>query len=1183
MPEQWESTLDHVSVVPSAGPEPTTWESTQDHAGSHPGFLDELYNSFKTFGKSVGAGYYASSAESARLLANAADLVDKATGGAEKKTEELWGSHFRNLQQYYSEKAKELDEPGIPAQIAKGLGEVPGTIARYVMASSVGGGPVAGMAAVGALSEADKGIVPAIGGAVQGGATGAALRVMAPATPVARMAGGATLFGGQALASGASLPEVVSGAVTGAALMAPGGPGTKLNIPEGLRRGVAHPLELNPVVAAVKALNPTPREERFSDHVESALADIKAASPVLTKSGKIPSNESIIKVAPLAISKAQGVLERKWMDPARRAGVRFSGDPIVKATIDAIPETMWAENPVEAQAIVDRTVRAYGGKRFLVDPYRRFLKEKNAELDSFYDKDTGKQQASVISGSPQAVVKAQRDAIADTFYRSLDTQNEGAGPREIQQRTGTMIDILDAAKRRRNAIIKEKPVTPIAGAAKAAYSVVNIPGSFLKGETEKPLHGIRTAFSGESDPLIRRAFDAVGEPNPYPVPGEQQLEGRRLLGPPGTIYTGPPGTSTGQATSQMPGIPPDQIQVAPPDTSSVRGVPAAPWTVGERQMLPAPSTVPGELRGDTPASWIVGKRKLLSAPEPGQPPMNVLPRGPGSANAPSYLPMDRTSGLPMPGVVEPPTTLGALMQQEETPLMPRPVAQPPAMPPPPPEAPSIPQVERAPVAPPTVAKSATVEPTPTPVEPPPAAAEPSALDAGSIIKPDEAAKAARPSGAPPEGTTVLEPRRPGNPFWVGKAVEVRIPGENRSFAARYVVRELDDVHASHNAYNFEKNPSYQHRNDRNYSDPKNAERIDRQAREFDPAYLVTDAPDAVNGPPIIDSNGNVYGGNSRTMTLDRVYKEDSQQGKGYRAALESMADRFGLDPKDIAGMKSPVLVREMTEEVKPGEAQRIISDLNKTGTAALTPAERAIADSRRLSQDTLEYLQGKIEAEGPEGTMAQALEGPSGSQIVNRLVDDGIITPQEKPQFTDERGVLTAAAKQRISRLMVGRLFRDSSHFENTPPELRNKLERTVAPLARLSGRPEWNLLQDVQGAVDLLQEARAHGVKNLTDIERQKGLFGEAPRYSPQTLAIAKKLQEGPRKVAAAFNEYAGDEVLSRPGAPTTFFEAPSQSQAFDNAFGKSPEKQPAPIGPISYYRPPMTLGDLMQRRLSA
>jgi hypothetical protein len=400
-----------------------------------------------------------------------------------------------------------------------------------------------------------------------------------------------------------------------------------------------------------------------------------------------------------------------------------------------------------------------------------------------------------------------------------------------------------------------------------------------------------------------------------------------------------------------------------------------------------------------------------------------------------------------------------------------------------------------------------------------------------------------------ERAALLEPRRPSNPERIGQRTTVRVPGENRSFDGEYAVRELEDVHASHNPFSFEGNPDYQHVNDRNYSNAKNAERVIRQAQQFDPAYLLSDSPTAEHGAPVTDANGNVLGGNSRTMTLARVYQDHPQAAQAYRQMLAENAQRFGINPADVQAMRRPVLVRRLTAETN---AQRAITDLNKTGAASLTPAERAITDSRRVSERTLDFLQTKIEAEGPEGTLLQALEGPSGAEIVNRLADDGIITPQEKPQYTDERGVLTAEGKQRISRLMVGRLFRDSAQFENTPPEIRNKLERAVAPMARAVGREGWDLTDPVQQAVDLLQEARARGIKNLSDLDAQQGMFQSGPRYSPEVLAVAAKLKEGPRRIAQAFNQYAADEILSRPGQPATMFEPPTQAEAFSAAFNE-------------------------------
>jgi hypothetical protein len=153
------------------------------------------------------------------------------------------------------------------------------------------------------------------------------------------------------------------------------------------------------------------------------------------------------------------------------------------------------------------------------------------------------------------------------------------------------------------------------------------------------------------------------------------------------------------------------------------------------------------------------------------------------------------------------------------------------------------------------------------------------------------------SGAKGQGETLPEPRGSGNSGRYGDATQVRIPGENRALEARYAVRELADVHPSHNPVTLQANPVYAYRNDRNYADPRNSGRIIKQVAEFDPSYLLTESPDAVNGAPIIDRDGNVLGGNSRTMTVSRVYDERPAAATEYKAMLEKKAAQFGLDRK----------------------------------------------------------------------------------------------------------------------------------------------------------------------------------------------------------------------------------------------------------------------------------------------
>lgn len=285
------------------------------------------------------------------------------------------------------------------------------------------------------------------------------------------------------------------------------------------------------------------------------------------------------------------------------------------------------------------------------------------------------------------------------------------------------------------------------------------------------------------------------------------------------------------------------------------------------------------------------------------------------------------------------------------------------------------------------------------------------------------------------------------------------------------------------------------------------------------------------------------------MTLARVRGGDNPSAaKNYRQMLEQQAKRFGVAPERIRGMESPTLVREVVGDHDP---QKAITDFNKIGTAELTPAERAISDSKRLSQRTVDYLASRIDEQGPTGTMAQALEGTGGREIVSRLVEDGVITQQETNKLLNKDNTMTPEGKLRIARLMSGRFFEDAKDLESAQPELRAKLDRIVAPLARVAGREGWDLAPAVKEAVGLVREAQKRG-QPVDDVVSQQGLFG-ATSYSEDAIAIARKMEGKPTELTRAFRQYAGDEALSRSDAPMTLgFEPPTREDAFHSAFGE-------------------------------
>ncbi|HEX8098373.1 MAG TPA: hypothetical protein VF507_10065, partial [Pyrinomonadaceae bacterium] len=423
--------------------------------------------------------------------------------------------------------------------------------------------------------------------------------------------------------------------------------------------------------------------------------------------------------------------------------------------------------------------------------------------------------------------------------------------------------------------------------------------------------------------------------------------------------------------------------------------------------------------------------------------------------------------------------------------------------------------------------------------------------AGDVGRDDDASRSAGEGegteGGQEQGPEVRAPRQPIRPVARGRETTIEVPDVERTYPARYAVRELEDVHPSHNPFNFNPNPDYFYRNDRDYTDPRNKGRVVERSKpgKFKPQLIVNDNPDLANGASVVDPSGNVLGGNNRAMIVARVYAENPEGARSYRIMLHQKAAQFGLDPEEVNRMKRPVLVREM--DTGSLDVQEAITDFNVQPGAELTQSEKAISSSRRMSDDTLDYLARRIDAEGADGTLAQALEGSKGVAVVNQLIRDGVFEEGERPALIGDNGALTQGAKTDIQDLLLSRVFSDLGQLKRTPADIKNKLTRVVGPVTRLAGAGEWDVLPQLRGAIDALQEAKLRDVP-LGDLNKQESLFGQARKFTPEELAVAKTLQLGPRKVAEAFRDFAAAYDLERGGGG--LFGSPSRDEAFSASF---------------------------------
>jgi GNAT superfamily N-acetyltransferase len=205
---------------PDADRQPSAWSPPESDRTPTPTFGQQLLNEAVINPlKQVGAGALGASATANKITANIADAAEwlvRNTAGIEA------GAPLRNLSQWarqnqeaQQKQAAELSggRNDLASQLyrggTQGLLEIP----QYVAAGTVAG-PVAGMAIVGAVTEADKGWWPAVQAAAEGALTGGALHVMGPASRAVRLTGAAAMAYAQARLNGADNTTALAHATT---------------------------------------------------------------------------------------------------------------------------------------------------------------------------------------------------------------------------------------------------------------------------------------------------------------------------------------------------------------------------------------------------------------------------------------------------------------------------------------------------------------------------------------------------------------------------------------------------------------------------------------------------------------------------------------------------------------------------------------------------------------------------------------------------------------------------------------------------------------------------------------------------------------------------------------------------------------------------------------------------------
>jgi hypothetical protein len=281
------------------------------------------------------------------------------------------------------------------------------------------------------------------------------------------------------------------------------------------------------------------------------------------------------------------------------------------------------------------------------------------------------------------------------------------------------------------------------------------------------------------------------------------------------------------------------------------------------------------------------------------------------------------------------------------------------------------------------------------------------------------------------------------------------------------------------------------------------------------------------GAPTLSKDGLVIGGNGRVMGISTSY--DIGKVGNYRSRLLAQLDEFGVDPTAIDGMKKPMLVRVLREDVDIKQAA-IIS--NEGGAARMSALEQAGVDAERLKDfrgfDIPES--GDLNTAGNRGAIKQWV----GQFPVN----------QQSALLTSE-GYLSKEGLTRLRNAILYRAYGDSpilkrlvESTDDASANLSTALIRSAGVIADARARIaegrlfDADISDDLQAAVSKLTDLRSKGM-DFDDYMSQGDILGRD--MTPEQLEILRFLDDNirsARAISGFINEYYA--ALDRAGDPT-------------------------------------------------
>lgn len=295
-------------------------------------------------------------------------------------------------------------------------------------------------------------------------------------------------------------------------------------------------------------------------------------------------------------------------------------------------------------------------------------------------------------------------------------------------------------------------------------------------------------------------------------------------------------------------------------------------------------------------------------------------------------------------------------------------------------------------------------------------------------------------------------------------------------------------------------------------------KVEQIAENLRPELIFTDAPGAIDGPPVVTAAGLVLGGNGRTMGLKLAYARGSTAAKDY---LAQHAERFGFTRDQVRALKHPVLVRVIGAGRDLRTLREYVRLLNVPLTQSLDVRAEAVAEAKRLTDDVLTLFAGAFD---DATSLAEFLRGPGAVDLARALRRVNIITDRNANRllvanrFSDE-GV------KFVERLLAAAVLPSERLLSLLRSVEREGLARS-APFwlaaAGIAG-PSWDVRPALAAAVEDLLDAQSRGYSDPEHFMRQGTLVPGAG------LQVASHKPVGPLLLQILWKHHAAPARFAR------------------------------------------------------